>query len=121
MVTKAYRTLATLLTRSSSLIVIEYVFKLRSKAVTDSTQSHCDSLDVNIIAQWALLRVLSVHTVFILVINDSENPLHPHIHTHTQPPTTQTYTFIYLLPHAVFSRKLSSKIVVDTFTYVQKR
>lgn len=88
--------MATLLTRSSSLTVIEYVFKLRSKAVTDSTQSHCDSLDVNIIAQWALLRVLSVHTVFILVINDSENPLH------TQPPTTQAYTFIYFTPTCCF-------------------
>lgn len=78
--------------------MIEYVFKLRSNAVTDSTQSHCDSLDVNIIAQWALLRVLSVHTVFILVINDSENPLH----THTQPPTTQAYTFIYFTPTCCF-------------------
>lgn len=76
--------------------MIEYVFKLRSKAVTDSTQSHCDSLDVNIIAQWALLRVLSVHTVFILVINDSENPLH------TQPPITQAYTFINFTPTCCF-------------------
>lgn len=97
--------------------MIEYVFKLRSKAVTDSTQSHCDSLDVNIIAQWALLRVLSVHTVFILVINDSENPLHTHTYTHNHPLLKHTHSYI-LLPHAVFLRKLSSKIVVDTFTYV---
>lgn len=91
--------MATLLTRSSSLTVIEYVFKLRSKAVTESTQSHCDSLDVNIIAQWALLRVLSVHTVFILVINDSENPLHTHVHTTTH---YQAYTFIYFTPTCCF-------------------
>lgn len=97
--------------------MIEYVFKLRSNAVTDSTQSHCDSLDVNIIAQWALLRVLSVHTVFILVINDSENPLHTHTYTHNHPLLKHTHSYI-LLPHAVFLRKLSSKIVVDTFTYV---